>query len=169
MLKQIPIKKEHLFIAGVILLILIGYQLAFKKTLEAWQTHKKLKDQLTLSSNLSYQPVFLKRKNANLDSVISHYRADTISFRDNSISTISIIAEKQNVKLSEVPLQNPAFNAEKFIIQKLTFEGDFFSLTRTVNDLQKTKGIGVIRSVSYRHSRAAEGKLFADVHMEILK
>jgi hypothetical protein len=68
-----------------------------------------------------------------------------------------------------VPIQDPSSNTEKFIMQKLTFEGDFFSLTKTINDLQKTKGIGVLRSVSYRLSTRAEGKLFADVYIEILK
>jgi hypothetical protein len=169
MLKQLPFKKEHLFLAGIALLMFIGYQLAFKKTIEAWQINKGLTGQQVLSANLSYQPGYLKRKSANLDSVISRYQVDTAGFRNTSISTISIIAEKRGVKLSEVPVQDASFNIEKAVIQKLTFEGDFFSITQTLNDLQRTKEIGFIRSFSYRLSRTVEGKLFADVYMEILK
>lgn len=169
MLKQLPIKKEYWFIAGVLLLTFISYQLAFKKTIEAWQIGKDLKDKQNLKADLSYQPGYLKRKNANLDSIISRYRADTANFRNSSISTISVIAEKQGVKLSEVPVQDASFNSEKVVIQKLTFEGDFFSITKTLNVLQGTKGIGFVRSVSYRLGRTDEGKLFADVYIEILK
>ena len=167
--KQLPIKKEYLFLVGVVALMLIGYQLAFKRTIEAWQINKQLKEQQTSGTNLSYQPGYLKRKSANQDSAISRYRADTATFRNYSISAISIIAEKRGVKLSEVPVQDASFINGRFTIQKLTFEGDFFSMTKTLNDLQKTKDIGVVRSVSYRLSRTAEGKLFADVYMEILK
>lgn len=167
--KRLPIKKEHLFFAGIVLLMLIGYQLAFKKTIEAWRTNKNLKAQQALQANLSYQPGYLKRKNANLDRVISRYRSDTATFRNSSINTISIVAEKQGVRLSEVPVKDASYSNEKIGIQKLTFEGDFFSITKTLNELQKTKDIGVIRSVCYRLSRTVEGRLFADVYMEILK
>lgn len=118
---------------------------------------------------MSYQPGYLKRKNANLDSVIFHYQADTNSFRNNSISTISFISQKHGVKLSEVPIQDPSFRTERFIIQKMSFEGDFFSLTKTLNELQQTRGIGVIRGVSFRLNRLTEGKLFSDVYIEILR
>ncbi|MGY3214534.1 hypothetical protein [Mucilaginibacter sp. HD30] len=169
MLKRIQIRKEHLFVAGVVLLLLIGYQLDFKKTIEAWQINRKMKEQQALGADLSYQPGYLKRKNANLDNEISRYRADTAAFRNSSIGTISIIAEKQGVKLSGVPVQDASFNTEKVIVQKLTFEGDFFAITKTLNDLQKTKDIGVIRSVTYHTSRMAGEKLIADLYLEILR
>jgi len=169
MLKQAIFNKERLFVVGIFLLLVIGYKLAFKKTIEAWQTNKALKDQQTMSSNLSYQPNYIRRKNANLDSLIGRYKVDTINFWNSNISTISLIAEKQHVALSEVPVQDPSFNTENVIIQRLTFEGDFFSITKTLNDLQKADKVGFVRSVTYRLDKREEEKLLADVYLEILK
>jgi len=128
-----------------------------------------LKDQQVFAGSLTYQPGYLKRKKDNLDSVISYYQADTSSFRNNSISGISIIAERQGAKLSEVPIADPSFVTEKFIIQKMTFEGNFFSLTKTINELQTSKDVGVVRSFSYSLKRSADAKLYATIYLEILR
>ncbi|MDB5002080.1 MAG: hypothetical protein JWQ34_305 [Mucilaginibacter sp.] len=173
MLDKLPIKKDHLLVAGAVLLLLLCYKLAFKNTIEAWQTHAQLNNQLAQATDISIQPDYLQRKNINLNKVINLYKADTIAFRNNSISKISIIAEKENVKLSEVPLQDPFFHTDKLIIQKLNLEGDYFALTKTVNILRSTAGIGIIRSISYKLTRAKgnsdDKKLIADVYLEIAK
>jgi hypothetical protein len=59
-------------------------------------------------------------------------------------------------------------------VQKLDFEGDFFSLTKTLNNLQSTGGIGVIRCASYQllttRANLKEGKkLVLEVYLEIVK
>ncbi|HEY2580428.1 MAG TPA: hypothetical protein VGI43_01400, partial [Mucilaginibacter sp.] len=123
---------------------------AFKKTIEAWQINKRLKSQLTQAADLSYQPAYLERKSNNLSLIINHYKTDTVAFRSNIISTISLIAEKENVKLSEVPVQDPAYHTDQFIIQKLSFEGGFFALTKVLNQLLATGGIGLVRSVTFK-------------------
>jgi hypothetical protein len=41
------------------------------------------------------------------------------------------------------------YHTDKFIVQKLDFEGGFFALTKVFNQLQATPGVGVIRSASY--------------------
>lgn len=150
MLKKLPIKNEYFLIAGTILLFLLCYQLAFKKTIEVWQINKNLKMTLNKSSDLSNQPVYLERKNGNLSKILNHYKTDTINFRSNTISIIASIAAKERVKLSEVPLQDPIFHTDQFIIQKLNFEGTFFALTKVLNNLQATSGIGSIRSANYK-------------------
>jgi len=145
MLKKLPIKKEYLLIVGTLLLLLISYHFAFKNTIEAWQSHRQLQTQLAQSSDLNYQPGYLERKNNNLDQLIALYKADTAAFRSNIISTIAGIAEKQNVKLSDVPVQDISFQTDHSIIEKLEFEGDYFALVKVASQLQSTSGIGVIR------------------------
>ncbi|MFI5139337.1 MAG: hypothetical protein ACHQIM_16060 [Sphingobacteriales bacterium] len=174
MLKQIPIKKEYLLIAASIILLLLCYQLAIKKTIEAWQINKQLKAQMAQAADLSYQPAYLERKNNNLSKIISLYKTDTVTFRSNTISAISSIAEKENVKLSEVPLQDPMYHTDKFIIQKLNFEGGFFALTKVFNQLQATSGIGVVRAASYKVIGLMSGeddvkKLVLEVYLETVK
>jgi hypothetical protein len=173
MLKQLPVKKEYLFVASVIVLLLISYQLAFKKTVEAWQISKQLKAQIAQASDLSIQPAYLDRKNANLSKIIGFYKTDTIAFRNNIISTISSIAEKEHVKLSEVPLQDPLYHNDKFIVQKLSFEGGSFALIKVLDQLEKTRGIGISRSVSFKKMKSNLNtnmdKLSLDVYFETTK
>jgi hypothetical protein len=171
MINQLLIKKNYLLIAGTAIFLLLCYQLAFKKTLEAWQTNKQLQAKLAQAADLNYQPAYLERKNNNLGRIIDRYKTDTAAFRSNSISTIASIAEKEQVKLSEVPVQNPLFHSGQFTIQKLSFEGGFFALIKVVNQLQALKGIGMVRSVDFKTTETRSGsnlskKLMVDVYLE---
>lgn len=171
MLKQLPIKKQYLLIGATIALLFLSYQFAFKRTIEAWQINKNLKAQIARSSDLSLQPAYLERKSNNLNKILSLYKTDTVAFRSNIISTISLIAEKEGVKLSDVPLQNALYRSDKFIIQKLSFEGAYFSLVKVLNQLENSPGIGLVRSVAVKmqkvnSNRDGTGKITMDVYFE---
>jgi len=150
MLDKIPLKKDYILGISALLLLVLSYEFAFKKTIEAWQINKKLKSELIQSADLGVQPAYIERKNNNLSKVLGLYKADTVAFRNNTINTISAIAEKENVKLSGVPLQDPLFYNEKFTVQKLSFSGRYFDLTKAFAQIEKTSGIGRIRSATYR-------------------
>jgi len=174
MLKQLPIKKDHLLIGAALVLLLACYEFAFKNTIEAWQAHSQLKAKLTQSADLSVQPAYVERKSKNLDKVISLYKADTTQFRSNIISTIAGIADKENVKLAEVPVQDATYHTDHFIIEKLDFEGDYFSLLKLANDLQSTGNIGVIRSEDWKVTGVKSPnddmkKLVLEVYLEIAR
>ena len=150
MLKQLPFKKEYLLVAASFLLLLICYELAFKKTIEAWQLNHNLKQQLSQSTDISALPGYQERKNNNLGKIIELYKADTTEFRSKVINDISVIAEKENVKLTEVPGRDPFYLAPFLIIQRLQFEGDYFSLIKTLKDLTSAGKIGAVRSIDFQ-------------------
>jgi len=171
MLTQLPLKKNYLLVAATAMLLLFCYQLAFKKTLEAWQFNKQLERKVAGASDVSYQPAYMQRKNNNLTTIIRRYKTDTAAFRNNWINTISSIADKEHVKLSEVPTQSISYHTDQFIIQKLTFDGDFFSLIKILNKLQALNGIGIIRSADFKASEIRAGnnqgkKLMLEVYLE---
>jgi hypothetical protein len=174
MLDKLNIKKEYLLILATLLLLFISYEFAFKNTITAWQANKELKAKLSQAGDLSFQPAYLERKSNNLDRVISQYKADTTSLRSNLINTISLIADRENVMLSEVPVQDAAYNSDKAIIEKLEFGGDYFSLARLSNALQHKNGIGVIRSedlkiINIRTDNSKDRKLTLEMYLEIVK
>jgi len=141
-------KKAYLLIVGFLLMLLLCYELAFTPTKQAWQLHNSLSKRLVQASDASYQPGYLERKNRNLDKILILFKADTLNFRSNTLGRISEIAQEQGVKLTEVPTNDPNFQIAGFTFEKLSFEGDYFALVKTLNNLQQTKGIGQIRSVS---------------------
>jgi hypothetical protein len=136
--------------------------------------HSHLKNELSQSTGLDVQPAYLNRKNHNLDQIIALYKTDTVAFRSSAISAIASIAEKENVKLSDVPTQDPSYHTGKFIVQKLSFEGDYFALSKTLNLLQSTPGIGMCRSAVFkvfttRTSTDEVKRLVLEVYLETVK
>jgi hypothetical protein len=174
MLKKIPVKKEYLLIAGTILLLFVSYQLAFKKTIAAWQVNSSLEKKLSQSNDITIQPDYLERKNKNLDKLIGLYKADTTALRNNLINVVSLLADKENVKLSEVPMQDIANVSDHFIIERLRFEGDYLALMKLSGRLQQENSIGMIRSETLKVTEVNTSgskikKLGLEVMLEIVK
>lgn len=174
MLQRLPIPKKYLLAGGILLLCLICYQLAFKKTLEAWQTHKELNERLAGTDQLHYQPGYLQRKQRNLDNLLARYKADLLTFKNKSLTTIALIAARENVRLSEAPMQSVGLNTQNTLIQKITLQGDYFALTKTVSAIQTTNSVGMIRSVNFHlpknnNSSSVEMGLFVDIYLEVVK
>ncbi len=173
MFDKLPIKKEYLLFAGAIILLMACYRFAFSKTVAAWQLHKQLKTQLTTASDPGIQPAYLVRKSANLGKILDSYRTDTITLRSNAINTITEIAQKENVKLSEVPLPDPIYHTEQYIIQKIEIEGNYFGLLSFQNQIQKVKGIGQVCSATYSTvkglNESGKNKMVMTLYFEIIK
>lgn len=139
-----------MLIAATILLLLVSYRFAFKNTFDAWQTNTQLKEQLLQTTDIALQPGYLERKNRNMEKVFERYKADTLTFRNNVINTASLLAEKANVRLVDVPVQNMDHTAGRSVIQQLNFEGDFFALTTLAKQLEQQTGVGVVRSLYWK-------------------
>lgn len=173
MWKYWPFKKDYLLIAGAVVLLLISYQLAIKNTLDAWRLNRQLSGRLQQGNDLSYQPGYLERKNKNLDNILALYQSDTAVFRSNTISTIAALAEKNKVRLSEVPVQEIIYHTTGSIIQKLNFEGDFFALNIFLNQLESLRDVGIPKAVNFKTERKnvdpESKKLVLEVYMEIRK
>jgi hypothetical protein len=149
-MRSLPLKKEFYLPFSCLFLLLTGYQLAFKKTIEAWQLHNRLSRQITEAVSFSYLPAYEQRKRTNLDKLLHFYHADTLNYRSNALARIAAIAEKQQVKLSDVPLQDPLYRTGQTLIQNLRFEGNYFALERAGNEMEATPDIGVLRSLTYK-------------------
>ena len=177
MLKEIGLtglKKEYGLIAGAIILLLLCYQLAFKKTIEAFAINRDLKSKVAENSNLDYQPDYLNRKSKNLDDILSKYHLDSLNLRNNSIATLASIAQRSNVKLAGLPNQDPQYSTNQYILQKVEFEGDYFSLLKLINNLQTATGVGIPRSIVWKSVTKNPGqgetkKLTMEVYFEVSK
>jgi hypothetical protein len=173
MLKYWPFKKVYLLVLGTFLLAVAGYELAFKHTLDARNVNVQLTEQLAQQNNATEQPGYTDRKNANLDRIIGLYHADTVTYRSSAINAIAFLAEKNNVKFVSAPVQDKGYHTDKYILQKLTFSGDYFSLLKLLNQLQAANDIGMIRSCSFRVPARqdmvlANGKVLLDVFFEVV-
>lgn len=148
--KYPAIKSSHLLGAISLLMAFLSYHFALRNTIASWKLNESLKASLAKSTDISYNPVYLNRKKANLDQILASYETDTANFRSQAISNLAITAAKNNVRLTEVPGPETTVRAGKFVAQPLRFEGDYFSLIRFLDQVQRSSGIGVVRSVSIK-------------------
>jgi len=174
MFKRIPFNNTYLLIAATVLLLLMSYQLAFKHTLSAWQVNSDLKARLAASIQPAFEPGYLVRKSKNLAKIMELYKVDTSSLRNNFINEVSLLADRHNVKLSGVPVQNVTDAADHFIIEKLEFDGDFFSLLKLSEAMEQQNGIGMLRSETLRLTEVRNGndklkKIILEVYLEVSK
>ena len=161
---------NHLFTAGVFALCIICYQLAFKKTVEAWQENRQLKLQVEKSVSPGASPAYTERKDANLTKILELYQADTVNLRSNTISNIALAADAADVKLAQVPAPDAVTQSLDAHFQKLDFEGDYFSLLKVLQRLERFHGVGRVRSAVIRqgHETANESgkKLVMELYFE---
>ena len=171
MLKYWPFKQSYLLILMSVIMAFAAYKFAITHTLDEWRDNKKLKLQVSRQNDVADQPDYLERKNANLDEILKLYRSDTLNYRSEAITTISIIAGKYNVRLTGAPVQDKTYRTEKYLLQKLSFAGDYFSLIRFLQQVEATGGIGKLRSCTLNGPGSrdkASRDLITEVVFEIL-
>ena len=170
MLKYWPFKQSYLLMLVCVILVFAGYRFAVKHTYDALLANKQLKSQLAPQNNVAEQPEYLERKNSNLNKIIELYRADTLTYRSDAISSISIIANKYNVRLINAPVQDKTYHTDKYFLQKLSFTGDYFSIIKLMRQLEATQGIGVMRSWAIKGPRTktiSEGQITVETIFEV--
>ncbi|MGV8879637.1 MAG: hypothetical protein ACOH2A_11465 [Sphingobacteriaceae bacterium] len=169
MLKKLTFKPEHGLALATGLLLLLSYQLAFKKTFMAYGRYRELRSVSAPPQDLSYQPAYLERKDQNLRRILQSYTLDSVAFRSHALGVITSIAEKVGIKLTGVPVRDPSYHTTLFRVQRLDFEGDYFSMLRMIQLLQSQPGIGVLRSLKFKTTGSnadKNEKLTLEVYME---
>jgi hypothetical protein len=160
------LKQKYMWAVAAALLLVICYQLAFKKTIVAWQLHKRLELQMRQSSDVSMPPAYLKRKDRNLGGLLNLYRpADTS--RDEVINRVADIAESEHLKVEEVPRPDTSTETGGYIIQRLILSGEYFATLRSLQKLDQNKGVGVIRSLTLKTAKGPELKNDRKLLLEI--
>jgi hypothetical protein len=160
---------RYLLLGAAVLLLAVSYQLAFRHTFAALQLRHKLRQELAGAGDLSVQPAYLDRKFKNLDELTARYRADTSVFRAAVINAVTLIADEQHARLTEVPGIDTSFNRKGLIVQKMSLKGDFFSLLKVYDQLNSRANIGLVRSLTIKepphHDAAEDRQLAMDIYL----
>jgi hypothetical protein len=149
--RLIQIPKSYLLAGATALLWLLAVRMAFYPAWQAYQLHARLNQKLQAESTSSYQPALLQRKNDNLKAILTLYRADSTAYRNVMLTTLSAIAEKSGVTVTELPdyALESALGSVKYDVHKVGLEGDFASLTKFYHAAEFAPNIGRIRSARY--------------------
>lgn len=172
MLQKLFINKTYLFAAGVLLLFLVSYQLAFKNTIAAWKTNRHLKEQLNRQTDVTYQPAYLERKNKNLDAIIAKLKIDSSEFKGRVIATLAKLTEKSNVKIIRLYDDDEYYHTKFNLVQRVDLEGNYFELLKFLDQIEQLNGVGVLRSVdisSRKNTALNSPKLTMTIWMDSIK
>ncbi|WP_026898444.1 hypothetical protein [Daejeonella oryzae] len=147
-MKELKNRGDILLVIGAVVLTFLFYQFGIKNTIVAYQTNEQLKNTLKNNSLESLPQDFLLRKSRNLDKVLEKYSVDSLIFRSKSIGEVASIAEAENLKLLEIAPLDPFYSTENFLVQKIDFEGDYYSIVKFIRRVQNQHNVGIIRSIN---------------------
>lgn len=153
-------QKNIALFVGFLMLLLIAYSVAIKKTIEAKTTHTKLLNDVDLLRNATGKTKFLAEKNTYLDSILqSNNVSINNSFQQVLLQKITDFTTANTIELR-------AFNEphivkeKKSSIQTYSFEveGDFSNLLQFVNYIEQQQlgeltSINFLRKKNYRTNR----------------
>lgn len=152
-------------IAAAIFLLILGYQFAFRQTIEAWRINKELHRQLQTGEELATQPGFTKRKAVNLEHALDLYKVDTAIFRSKLITTMSSLGEKHSLRMIEIPIT--VVDSMQYGQQhRIVLEGDYLNIVRFLHDVEMLNRHGQLRSAEIYLKKSVNLKK-ADLRLQL--
>ncbi|OJW17955.1 hypothetical protein [Mucilaginibacter sp. 44-25] len=139
--------KRYAVPVASILFLLLCYQLAFKKTLEAWQLHRRFQQELSTAQGIGSTPALMIRKQRNLDRIVQHFRWDTTSYRSSIIEQISKFSSAQKVGFHTLPQREPGLQSDQLQVERVVLNGTFPDLLKMLHTMEQTSSLGVVRSI----------------------
>ncbi|MNY32955.1 hypothetical protein D3C86_1672030 [compost metagenome] len=131
--------------------LLLSWFLAFSKTFEAVKLHGKLNAGLDQRKDLSFNPVYIQRKQAALDQLLNGYRVGE-DWNDQLWMKVSEIAAKRNVSIDYTATKPPIEKDSATIgmTQSLYFYGNYVQLVRLIDTLESVSKIGKISGLQLK-------------------
>jgi hypothetical protein len=175
MLEKLLPYKTYVLSLGCLILLWTGYQLALKKTWEAYLLHRQLSTQLGAASDISYPPAYLERKGQHLTELLGKYTSDTLSFKNKVISAVSPLAESGHCKVVAVSSDvSSAFTTVDYQVQKVSLSGAYVPLVQLLQRIEASSQAGLVRSAVWHmvelHNGVRNSKqLILDIYLLDLK
>jgi hypothetical protein len=138
------VKKSYLYLVAMGVVICLCYLLAVKPTISAFQHNRELNNEVN-NVALGHQSGYQVRISLNQSKIIARYTSDTVGFRTMLVSRVAEIADKEHVKIIGVPVEIKQ-QLKHYNLQKLVLKGRFFALTKVIDEVQHTMGLGYVRS-----------------------
>ena len=145
------IQKNKLLLPLLGIGLLLSWFLAFSKTFDAIMLHRKLNAASAQENDISFNPVYVQRKQAALDRILKEYQVGE-EWSDLLWMRGSEIAAKQNVGIeytaTKVSLESDSTMVGR--VQSLKFYGDFLQLVKLIDTLERSSGIGKISALQIK-------------------
>ncbi|UIR54621.1 hypothetical protein LZQ00_10075 [Sphingobacterium sp. SRCM116780] len=152
--KEIDYKKRNqLLYVGAILMLVLGWWLAFGKTYEAYRLNKQLSAQVgsDVSHSAQYQ---LEHKSKILDSLTKVYQTDSTNWDDNFLSNASRAVNSPTIQVyyNNNPLKNRLVQIDSSATRNklLTIKGDYRAIVQSIAELEKITTLGYLSTINLK-------------------
>lgn len=167
-----PYQKKFLLLCGGLLVFLIlAYQLSFKKALEEWRSNDELIEKSEFIANLDVEMMKWNRLNSDLESRFGN----TIdqSFHESLLNMVGNFCDDNKLTLTEFsePFEgtDEGYSVETII---LTIQGKYKPLLQLLHSLETKFQGGKISSVQFlkeRNFRTGRDELFLKLYVQKIK
>ena len=147
-------QKNRVLFIGLMALLWVAYQFAFKKTFQLKETIHQLTSDKAQLDNASGRLQFLQQQNSYLDSILqSNDLSANQTFEQNLLQKVNRLREDHKVKL--LSLTEPhTYQTDGASVESYTLEvkGDFRNLMLFSNELEKQR-LGKFASVAFEKKK----------------
>jgi hypothetical protein len=147
--------KNKLLIFGMILLLLLSWNLALKKTYEAILLNRQLSKANQEANNLSSNPEYLKRKAVALTHILNRYQVDSSEWKNGFWLNVSAVVANRGLEVIYQPEKNSLVrdSASTELKQSIQFRGEFKGLVQLLDSMERSKGLGKIVSARFEKEK----------------
>jgi Tfp pilus assembly protein PilO len=162
-----PKNKNKLVIASLILVILLAYEFAIKKTLEARNSYLQLQNSSIGSADIPQQLTLLKKKKIYLDSILEKHRIKATSYENNILNKLNEYADEHSLKIVEFKKPHVVVQDSHVVnTYEFTVEGPYNSLIKLVHTIEQKTRFGEVSHLKFEKKKNLKtGKYYLQVRV----
>lgn len=152
MLKQLTYRKKNkLLIAIAIILFILSWKFAFKKTYDAFVLHQEFSVKAQDDNLLAFNPAYITEKSNILNKLLGKYTIDSAQWQNTFWLKASGAVSSADVKVIYQPEQKHVGDSTSALArQAISFEGNFKNLVLILDSLSKTTELGYLTAAQLR-------------------
>jgi len=159
--------KFYLLIAGIILILILAYNMAISKTIELEQSCNVIETNLNAAGYAPEKIALLRKKLANIESLYGSDFEDLDKLQEKLLQHVSYSCKKYQLVLIELPDVHE-FKHTDYIIKtfKIVVEGNYTDILKFIYDLEFKPALGKLASIKfYTHTnfRKNSKRLYAQI------
>jgi len=171
MFQQLTIRvRFYLFLVGILLAILLSYELAIKKTLVLSAENKAQSLQLDSVKQGAIQINQIKTKLEKLKGQIGSQTSSNVDVHQEILNTCSKFCSNNNLLVREYPDKELIeVGNSKLEINKIVLEGSFHKALQLVYQCEKDKRLGRVVSVQFDKQKdvyAQKERLLTSIYLQ---
>jgi hypothetical protein len=146
--------KNIILLLFIVLLMVISYFFAIKKTIDLSQTYEELLSNKKNSEEYALSKVKLETKRDSLQNVLGGFKNSSVYLQNKLLVKLDKYSKKNKVKI--VSIEEPfKFEINDVVINyfRFTLQGDYVPMAKTLNQIETGSNFGEIVSLQFKKER----------------